>query len=81
MTWNYRICKRTYLSEDALEVHEVYYNPDGSIWAVTEEPVTAFGETLKELRSSLRRMQEATKKEVVDLDTLVFAPHHVDKLD
>ena len=75
MSWNYRVCKRNYLSDEYFTIHEVYYNDDGSIWAVTEEAVAAFGDSPKEIKDCLKKMQEALKKDVIDLDTLVFAPH------
>ncbi len=48
--WNFRVCKEKYkgiTSPDdvwELSVREVYYNDDGSIWAVSKEGISAHGE-------------------------------------
>jgi lactam utilization protein B len=78
MTWNYRVCKSVYkddgYEEVNYEIHEAYYNPDGSIWAVTENAVSVHGENPEEVKAVLEKMNAALEKEVLDLDTFVFAP-------
>lgn len=73
MTWNYRLCKRTASCEEFYGIHEVYYNSDGEITMVTENPVDVFGETASEVRSILNMMKAALKKDTIDLDAIVFA--------
>lgn len=76
--WNYRVCKTTYSKgtqgeEVGFAIHDVYYNDKGEITAVTENSVGPYGETVDELLHSIDRMRESVNKEVIDLDTLVFA--------
>ena len=78
MTWNYRVCKSVWkedgYEEVNFEIHEVYYNKDGSIWAVSSNGIAAHAENVKSLGWTLNKMKEALKKEVIDLDTLVCVP-------
>lgn len=83
MTWNYRVCKTTYTGEGFeevnYEIHEAYYNKDGSIWAVTQNAVAAHAESVQELKEVLSKMAEALNKPVIDLDDYTFAPRKDDK--
>lgn len=67
MTWNYRIIKKKTEGFDEVyyEMHEVYYNDDGSIYALTENPIAPYGATIKELKQSLSYMQAAFEKKVL----------------
>jgi hypothetical protein len=88
--WNYRICKETHDTKVvgksvSYSIREVYYNKDGSIWAVTEKAVGVGADrftsetdeteewALKEMTESLNKMKEAFLHPIIDLDTLVFA--------
>lgn len=93
--WNYRLCKKTHRGDTndpnkvtcvSYEIHEAYYNKDGSVWAITEDPVTVGSylefmeeideieaEKLAELGKTLDWMRLALDKEIIDLDTYVFA--------
>lgn len=72
----------------SLSIREVYYNQDGSIWAVSENGISAHGEIdadvmdesdgLKDLKADLQRMQECTKKPILNLDTIEFAKHEIE---
>ncbi len=77
MTWNYRLCKQTYrgdgYEEDSYEIREAYYNKDGSIWAVTENAKGVYGDTIESAKECITWMQQAFEKEIIDLDTFVFA--------
>lgn len=92
--WNYRLCKKTHRTavkdpEEIIcvsyEIHEAFYNKDGGIWAVTEEPVTvgayielveeSEAEKLTELGLTLDQMRIALHKGIIDLDTFEFADH------
>lgn len=79
--WNYRLVKVTYNKgteneEVYFEIREAYYNDDGSIWAMTEEKAGIFGESPEEAEKVLERMSLAFRKDIIDLDAFVFAPHH-----
>ncbi len=70
MSWNHRVIRRVYKSETYEEtlygVYEVYYNPDGSIFAYTENPVDAEAETLEDLQEILEWMLKSLDKPVLD---------------
>lgn len=90
--WNYRICRKSVRSEHREHpiyfygIYEVYYNNDGSIWAVTENPVglgvDRYSEeeseteqwAIEEIRGGLDKMLKATCSPILDLDTVVYAP-------
>lgn len=76
--WNYRICKETYgkgtpYEEVGYTIREAYYNNDGEIWAVTEGSKGVHADDLNGIKTGLDWMMLALGKEVVDLDTIVFA--------
>ena len=85
--WNFRVCKEKYKDIGdvwELAIREVYYNDDGSIWAVSKDGISAHGEinedsdeaaALKDVKADLQRMQECTEKPILDLNTLEFACH------
>jgi hypothetical protein len=85
MTWNYRVCKSIYkddgYEEVNYEIHEAHYNPDGSIWAVTQNAVSVHGESLEEIKIVLERMNAALEKPVIDLDDFVFSPQQPKEVD
>lgn len=57
MSWNYRIVEDKY---GGLSIHEVYYDDQtGVIDGWSEKGVAPFGETLQELNSDFRMMQDA----------------------
>jgi hypothetical protein len=82
MSWNYRVCKSTYTaeanSEVFFEIREVYYNKAGDITAVTENAVGVVGEDTSEINRVLEKMQLALSKDIVDLDTIVFAKYDIE---
>jgi hypothetical protein len=78
MTWNYRLCKQTYKNEVGYdevfyEIREAYYNKAGEICAVTERAQSVYGETIDGVKQCLEWMQVALQKDIIDLDTFVFA--------
>lgn len=86
MTWNYRLCKTTYNADDEEtkevihEIREAYYNKDGGIWAVTEHAVgVSSDDGLDGIKDAFRKMQLALDKDVIDLNTFVFAKADFDK--
>lgn len=70
MSWNYRIMKRVIDGVDVHEIHEVYYNPDGSIKAWTETSITPTGEDLEELKKDFSHQLLAFDSPVLDYDAL-----------
>jgi hypothetical protein len=84
MTWNYRICKETYRKGDPHEevgftIREVYYNKDGGIWAATEGSKGVYGDSAEDIRQGLEWMSLALSKDIIDMDTFVFAKPDFDK--
>lgn len=89
MTWNHRICKKT-IKCDTHEtilygIHEVFYNENDEVWAVTEDPMaisTAFIKGMEEfddvgaiaaLKEQLERMLSALDTPIIDQDVIVYA--------
>lgn len=84
MTWNHRVVKHVNphpLDEDEkyyYQIHEVYYNADGSIWSMTKEPIAPYGNSLEELQETLTWMKRALGKPVLDAD-MKFSDADFDK--
>jgi len=75
MTWNHRIVRKFYKHvhrDDTMlfQIHEVFYNPDGSVMSITEEPTRIMEESVEDLQKTLERLQECLKHPVLDYDTL-----------
>ncbi len=81
MSWNYRVIKRLqdipggqgkrwYYSG----IYEVYYNSDGDICLISEEPIAPIGSNFEELRGKMNHMLSALGKPVLDYDKIEFAP-------
>lgn len=67
MTWNYRVIRHvTSGGEKYYQIHEVYYNDDGGVAAMTENAIAPLGETTTELLLELNRMVECMAKPVLD---------------
>lgn len=77
-TWNYRVCKETYnkgapYEEIGYTIREAYYTASGEIWGVTEVTSGLYGDNLDDIKDGLRKMHMALDKDVIDLDTIIFA--------
>lgn len=80
MMWNYRVVrKKTVLkgSESKKErthftytVHEAYYDNNGKVGSITQDPIYPFGETIEELRHSWLMMAEAFGQPLLDYDDI-----------
>jgi hypothetical protein len=68
--WDFRVIWREHKSDLAYGIHRVYYEPDGTIFSVSEDPVEPFGESLAELEAELAMMAEAFTKELLCWDEL-----------
>ncbi len=70
MTWNYRVIKRKYIGtgyEETLHgIYEVFYNPDESIFAYTENPIEPEAESLEDLTEILIWMLKALAAPVLE---------------
>ena len=72
MSWNHRIVRKHNVagteSGEWLMICEVYYNKDGSVAAHTVDAVGVCGESLKDLKQSLKWMQKAITQPILDSD-------------
>jgi len=77
MSWNYRVVKHEQVdSRKSLAVikfvnfgiHEAYYNKDGSVRAITVDPVCPSGETVKELQEDIKLYLKALGLPVLNYD-------------
>jgi hypothetical protein len=76
MSWNYRLVQRDYVNEIEVQIHEVYYNKDGTISMYTQSPISpsGYGETLDDAVTSLKNdinlMRAAFNKPVLTQEDL-----------
>lgn len=75
-TWNHRVIQKYNESFDEtyFEIHEVHYGDDGSIWAMTENPTSPFGETIEELQECLEQMKRACDATILIEGEIKFTP-------
>jgi len=78
--WNNRVVRTTHVSPNPdvspcveFAIHEVYYNDDGNICAITENPKSATGESVEELKETLQRMLSACDKDILINEELVYS--------
>ena len=71
--WNYRIIKHESPEGDWFGVHEVHYNDDGDINAISEEAIAPIGDSSVELRKDLSMMQHAFLDDILVYDEIEFA--------
>lgn len=74
MSWNHRVVRRfypnTHIDDSMLyEIYEVYYNQDGTINGITEEPIRIREETVDDLRKTVERLTKCLNNPVIDYDT------------
>lgn len=53
-TWNYRIIHHDKDERPWFAVHEVFYNPDQTIYAYTEDPIDIVGDTDDDVKKSAK---------------------------
>jgi hypothetical protein len=63
--WNYRVLAFESVGRIYLQVHEVYYDKNGTPNGYAESPVCLDSETLKDLKWVINRTKEATKKSII----------------
>lgn len=78
MHWNHRVCKQTYKpgtpdEEVSYGIHEVYYNDKKEICATSETAINLVADDLEGIKWQLEHMMECLGKDVVDLDSIVYA--------
>lgn len=75
MTWNHRVVRRfypnTHMDDSMLyEIYEVYYNEDGTIEGLTEDPISISEESIDDLRATVDRIKKCLDNPIIDYDTL-----------
>ena len=67
--WNYRIVKHSNENPDAewFGLYETYYNDEGKVCAITENPETT-GATVEELTESIKMMLKDAEKDAPILE-------------
>lgn len=75
MSWNHRVVRRLYPNthcDDSIlyEIYEVYYNSDGTINGITEEPIKIREETVDDLRKTVERLTKCLTQPIIDYDIL-----------
>ena len=78
--WNYRVVRRKNVSTDAAGkkesvnytygIHEAYYDRNGHVGAITQDPVQPFGENIEELRHAWVMMAEAFGLPILNHDNI-----------
>jgi len=68
MVWNYRVVEH----EGLFHIHELYYNDNGSICAISEDPMHPHGTSLEELKRDAEHFLLAFNKPVLKKEEIVF---------
>lgn len=75
-SWNYRLVHRKHygrtpeFDEDVYAIHEVYYDNDGKVRAVSTDPSPVYANDMQGIEWVLRKMQEAYTKDVLEWDNI-----------
>ena len=72
---NHRVVRRfypnTHMDDSMLyEIYEVYYDKDGKINGLTEEPIRIREESMDDLRKTMERLTKCLEQPIIDYDTL-----------
>ncbi len=70
MVWNYRVIEH----DKMFCIHEVYYNDNGDITAISEDAMPQHGETLEELANDMKYFLQALNRPVLSKEEIKFAP-------
>ena len=78
--WNYRVVRKRYVNPHAeggnergsytYAIHEAYYDNNGYVGAVSQDPVEPFGENIEELRYSWLMMAGAFGLPILDFENI-----------
>ncbi|WP_428086493.1 hypothetical protein [Candidatus Thioglobus sp.] len=55
MTWNYRIVSK----DESFAIHEAFYDDDGKVETITQDPCSPSGETISELKEDLKYFEKS----------------------
>jgi hypothetical protein len=65
MPWNHRVLVSEFNNEFYFQIHEVYYNKEGSPEKYSENPTTIGGEDLYSVKWTTNRISDCLKKTVL----------------
>ena len=65
MSWNHRVLAMEIECELYYGIYEVYYDENGKPNGYSEKPVTVAGDTIDNLKCTLKRMHQAFRKPVL----------------
>ena len=78
--WNYRVIRKKHVCMHATQtrervdytdgIHEAFYDENGYVGSITQNPVEPFGENMEDLRHSWVMMAEAFGQPVLDYDNI-----------
>ncbi len=78
--WNFRIVRKRFVNSVTdgrnqrasytYAIHEAYYDNNGYVGAITQDPVEPFGENIEELRHTWVMMAEAFGQPILDFETI-----------
>lgn len=81
--WNYRVVRKVHSDGTSmLGLHEAYYDDNGKVWGITNDPQEPVveekigcapdlpGETVEDLKQVLKWMLEACEKPILDADSI-----------
>jgi hypothetical protein len=78
--WNYRVVRKRNVSPDTKDkderasytyaIHEAYYDNNGHVGAITQDPIEPFGENIEELRHAWVMMAEAFGLPILDFENI-----------
>ena len=78
--WNYRVVRRrsTWVDSESKKetvgysyaIHEAFYDKNGHVGAITQDPVEPFGDNIEELRHAWMMMAEAFGQPILDYDSI-----------
>lgn len=75
MSWNHRVVKRTWKNEGREDdhmygVHEAYYDENGKVFMITDNPTAPSGDNMEDLKENLEHMVKALEHPILDYDNI-----------
>lgn len=78
--WNYRVVRKRHIYSDpkakkervdyTYAIHEAFYDKNGHVGSITQDPIEPFGENIEDLRHSWVMMAEAFGQPILDYDNI-----------
>lgn len=65
--FNYRLIEKGDDNYKYYEIHEVYYDGNGEIWAWSENPTNLYFESIYDIKEEIRHIKDASKKTILKI--------------